>query len=97
LACHARAATRDAVFAHPGGALGIMTAWGGTQRLPRLIGKARAMEIFVTGRRVDAAVAQAWGLIDEMIDPEDLRALQQGSNSWTTRFHSYFAQVIQNA
>ncbi len=96
LACHARAATRDAVFAHPGGALGIMTGWGGTQRLPRLIGKARAMEIFVTGRRVDAGIAQAWGLIDEMIDQDELRASQHRSNFWTTRFHSYFAQVKQH-
>ena len=52
LACSARVATDDSVFAHPGGTLGIITGWGGTQRLPRLIGKARAMEMFVIGRRM---------------------------------------------
>ena len=54
LACHARIASRDAVFAHPGGTLGIITGWGGTQRLPRLIGRSRAIEMLVTGRRLDA-------------------------------------------
>ncbi len=62
LSCDVRVAADDAVFAHPGGALGIFTGWGGTQRLPRLIGKARAVEMFVTGRRVDAREATEWGL-----------------------------------
>jgi enoyl-CoA hydratase len=66
LACHARIASDDAVFAHPGGALGIITGWGGTQRLPRLVGKARALEMFVTGRRVSAREANEFGLIREI-------------------------------
>ncbi|MGD0304533.1 MAG: enoyl-CoA hydratase/isomerase family protein, partial [Candidatus Acidiferrales bacterium] len=70
LACHARIATDDAAFAHPGGALGIITGWGGTQRLPRLIGKARAMEIFITGRRVDAREAREVGLIREIVSAD---------------------------
>jgi enoyl-CoA hydratase/carnithine racemase len=72
LACHARAASDDAVFAHPGGSLGIITGWGGTQRLPRLIGKSRAMEMFVTGRRVDANEALVVGLIDRVVDAAEL-------------------------
>ena len=63
LACHARIASRDAVFAHPGGSLGIITGWGGTQRLPRLIGRSRALEMLVTGCRVDAEEAFACGLV----------------------------------
>jgi enoyl-CoA hydratase len=63
LACHARIASRDAVFAHPGGSLGIVTGWGGTQRLPRLIGRSRALEMLVTGCRVDAEEAFACGLV----------------------------------
>ena len=47
LACRARIATADTVFAHPGVTLGIITGWGGTQRLPRLIGRGRALEMFV--------------------------------------------------
>jgi enoyl-CoA hydratase len=68
LACDARVAADNAVFAHPGGALGIITGWGGTQRLPRLIGKARAVEMFVTGRRVDAREATEWRLVDMVVN-----------------------------
>jgi enoyl-CoA hydratase/carnithine racemase len=63
LACHARIATPDAIFAHPGGALGILTGWGGTQRLPRLIGRSRALSMLVTGYRLDAREALDCGLI----------------------------------
>jgi enoyl-CoA hydratase len=63
LACRARIAAADAVFAHPGVTLGIITGWGGTQRLPRLIGRGRALEMLVTGGRVRASEALAWGLV----------------------------------
>ena len=67
LACHARIASSDAVFAHPGGSLGIVTGWGGTQRLPRLIGRSRAIEMLVTGRRLDATEALDFGLIQKIV------------------------------
>jgi enoyl-CoA hydratase len=67
LACHARIATEDATFAHPGGALGVITGWGGTQRLPRLIGASRAVEMFITGRRLNAPEALACGLVDRVV------------------------------
>jgi enoyl-CoA hydratase len=63
LACHARIASPDSVFAHPGGSLGIITGWGGTQRLPRLIGRARALDILVTGLRLSGNEAHEWGLV----------------------------------
>jgi enoyl-CoA hydratase/carnithine racemase len=63
LACHARIASPDSVFAHPGGSLGIITGWGGTQRPPRLIGRARAVEIFVTTLRLNANEAHEWSLV----------------------------------
>jgi enoyl-CoA hydratase len=66
LACRARIAAADAVFAHPGVTLGIITGWGGTQRLPRLIGRGRALEMFVTGGRVRADEALAWGLVSKV-------------------------------
>lgn len=64
LACDLRIASPTAEFAHPGARLGIITGWGGTQRLPRLIGKTRASEIFLTGRRVRATEALEIGLVD---------------------------------
>jgi enoyl-CoA hydratase len=67
LACHARIASNDAVFAHPGGSLGIITGWGGTQRLPRLIGRGRALDMLVTGRRLDATEALDFGLIHKIV------------------------------
>lgn len=72
LACHARIATPDAVFAHPGGSLGILTGWGGTQRLTRLIGRARALEMFLTGRRVGADQAVDYGLVRAVVSSGEL-------------------------
>ena len=69
LACDTRAASIDAKFGHPGARLGIITGWGGTQRLPRLIGKARALELFATARLFTATEALALGLIDAVGDP----------------------------
>jgi enoyl-CoA hydratase len=66
LACRARIAAADAVFAHPGVTLGIITGWGGTQRLPRLIGRGRAMELLVTGGRIRASEALEWGLVSRV-------------------------------
>jgi len=64
LACDLRIATPAAEFAHPGAQLGIITGWGGTQRLPLLIGRIRAMEFFTTARRLSAIEAFNIGLVD---------------------------------
>ncbi len=69
LACDIRLASANAVFAHPGARLGIITGWGGTQRLPRLVGKARALELFATARRVSSEEALAIGLVTQIHDP----------------------------
>jgi enoyl-CoA hydratase len=66
LACKLRCATLSAVFAHPGARLGIITGWGGTQRLPRLIGAARALEMFATARRVTSDEAYRIGLVNRL-------------------------------
>jgi enoyl-CoA hydratase len=69
LACRLRCAASAAVFAHPGARLGIITGWGGTQRLPRLIGQARALDMFTTARRVTAEEAYEIGLVNRVGDP----------------------------
>jgi enoyl-CoA hydratase len=66
LACDLRIASPNAAFAHPGAGLGIITGWGGTQRLPRMIGQGRALEMFLTAEPINADKALAWGLIDEI-------------------------------
>jgi enoyl-CoA hydratase/carnithine racemase len=68
LSCQRRIATPNAVFCHPGANLGIMTGWGGTQKLPRLIGEAKALEMFLTAKRVGAKEALQIGLIDEICE-----------------------------
>ncbi len=62
LACHRRIAAPNALFGHRGAALGLVTGWGGTQRLPRLIGRARALEIFVERTECSVLNARAPGL-----------------------------------
>ncbi|MGH9942932.1 MAG: enoyl-CoA hydratase/isomerase family protein [Pyrinomonadaceae bacterium] len=69
LACDVRVAAPGAVFAHPGARLGIITGWGGTQRLPRLIGAALAFEMFTTARRVGSAEALEIGLVQRLCEP----------------------------
>jgi enoyl-CoA hydratase len=79
LACRVRVASHAAVFAHPGARLGVITGWGGTQRLPRLIGAARALEMFATGRRLTASEALQFGLVSH-VHPDALAcALQLAS------------------
>ncbi len=68
LACNRRIASPNARFAHPGTGLGIITGWGGTQRLPRLIGRTRALEMFFTAEAIDAQRALRFGLIDEIAE-----------------------------
>jgi enoyl-CoA hydratase len=69
LACDIRVASKSAVFSHPGARLGIITGWGGTQRLPRIIGRARALEFFTTVRRYNSEEACATGLVSYIADP----------------------------
>jgi enoyl-CoA hydratase len=69
LCCDLRCASPNAVFAHPGARLGIITGWGGTQRLPRLIGTARAFEMFATAKRVDSREAYEIGLASRIGEP----------------------------
>lgn len=72
LACHARVAAYDASFGHPGGALGLITGWAGTQRLPQCVGKAAAMQMLLTGERVPATQALTMGLVDELVPSSEL-------------------------
>ena len=65
-------ATETAKFGLPEITLGIMPGAGGTQRLPRLIGKAKAMDMILTGRMMDAAEAERSGLVSRVVAPEKL-------------------------
>ena len=77
LACHRRIASPHAVFGHRGAALGLMTGWGGTQRLPRLIGKGRTLELLVAAEKVTAARSLQIGLVDAVADDPVANALRR--------------------
>ncbi len=72
LACDVRIASSAARFGQPEIRLGIIPGWGGTQRLPRLIGRAAAMQLLLTGEPVDAARALQLGLVGTVVEPGEL-------------------------
>jgi enoyl-CoA hydratase len=72
MACDLVYASEKAKFGQPEVNLGVIPAFGGTQRLQRRVGPARAMEMILTGDMADAATAKAWGLALDVLPPEKL-------------------------
>jgi enoyl-CoA hydratase len=72
LACHIRIASENARFGQPEVNLGLIPGYGGTQRLARLIGRGRALELILTGSPVDAQEALRIGLVNKVVPPGDL-------------------------
>lgn len=81
LGCHYRIATKDAKLGLPEVTLGLLPGGGGTQRLPRLIGVAAALELILTGTRIGAAEALACRLVDAVLD----RDLEANAVAWLSR------------
>lgn len=69
-----RIASSKAQFGQPEVKLGVIPGYGGTQRLARLIGKGRALDLCLTGRFIDADTALAWGLVSDIVDAGSLLA-----------------------
>ena len=76
LASDVRICAANAVFGHRGAALGLITGWGGTQRLARIIGRARAAQMFAAADKLGAAEALEIGLVSEIVPDPILRAVQ---------------------
>jgi len=74
LGCDFRICTERASFAQPEINLGVITGGGASQRLPRIIGKAKAMEMILTGKPINAQDAYKWGLVNKVVAPEELDA-----------------------
>lgn len=74
LACTLRIATRNARMALPEIKLGLIPGYGGTQRLPRVIGEPRALDMILTGRTVDADEAHRIGLVNRLLDGDPIEA-----------------------
>jgi enoyl-CoA hydratase len=72
LACTLRIASSNARLGQPEVKIGIIPGYGGTQRLPRLIGKGAALKMILTGEAISAAEALRLGLVDEVVEPDQL-------------------------
>src|SRR5213080_1227407 len=74
MACHLRIASEHARFGQPEVKLGIAPGYGGTQRLPRIVGKGNALYLILTGEMIDAAEAHRIGLVNKVVPAEQLLA-----------------------
>jgi len=72
MACHFRIASENAKMGLPETSLGVIPGYGGTQRLPQLIGKGRAMEMIMTAGMIDAETAKIYGLVNHVVPQSDL-------------------------
>jgi enoyl-CoA hydratase len=74
MACDIRIASENAQFGQPEINVGLIPGWGGTQRLPRYVGKGIAKEMIFTGKRIDAKTAERMGLINAVVPADQLKA-----------------------
>jgi enoyl-CoA hydratase len=77
MACTLRVASENAVFGQPEVKLGIIPGYGATQRLPRLVGKGRALEMLLTGETISAAEALRIGLVNHVVPSSELRSASE--------------------
>lgn len=77
MACHIRIATPNAVFGLPEVGLGLIPGYGGTQRLPKLIGRSKATELILTGGQLKASEAEALGLVNSVAEDDAVEAARK--------------------
>lgn len=77
MAAHFRIASDNAKMGLPEVSLGVIPGYGGTQRLPQLIGKGKALELIMTAGMIDAQEAKNWGLVNHVVSQEELLAFAQ--------------------
>jgi enoyl-CoA hydratase len=75
LACHIRIASENAQIGLPEVTLGVIPGYGGTQRMARLVGKGKALELILTGDRIPAAEAERIGLVNRVVPADQLEAV----------------------
>ena len=78
MACHFRVASDNAKMGLPEVSLGVIPGYGGTQRLPQLVGKGRAMEMIMTAGMIDAETAKLYGLVNHVVPQNDLLEFTKG-------------------
>jgi enoyl-CoA hydratase len=82
LACHVRIASENAKFGQPEVNLGVPPGYGGTQRLPQIIGKGRALDVLISAKTIDAQTALSYGLVSAVVPTDELidTAVKYGEN-----------------
>jgi enoyl-CoA hydratase len=93
MACTFRLASANAVFGLPEVKLGLIPGYGGTQRLPRLVGESRALEIIMTGRNVKADEALQIGLVNQVAEGD----LMEAGVAFAGKFTRYSLPVLEFA
>ena len=73
MACHIRIASTNAKMGLPEVSLGVIPGYGGTQRLPMLIGRGRANQMICSAEMIDAPCADKWGLVNSVVEPSALK------------------------
>jgi enoyl-CoA hydratase len=86
LACPLRLAAENARLGQPEIKLGIITGFGGSQRLLRIVGKTRALELCLGGETIDASTALQWGIVNRVVAPARLR---EEVNGWAQKLAAY--------
>lgn len=94
MACHIRIASENAQFGQPEVSLGIIPGYGGTQRLPQLVGKGRALQMILSGEMINAMQALQWGLVNAVENQDNLIAYCQ---SLLDRIYAQSPQAIGRA
>jgi len=96
LACTFRLVTPKAKLGTPEIKLGLLPGYGGTQRLPRIVGEARALEMVLTGKSVDAQLALAWGLASGIVEGDEKAVLERGM-AFAREFSNFSLPVLSLA
>jgi enoyl-CoA hydratase len=78
MSCHFRVASANAKMGLPEVTLGVIPGYGGTQRLPQLVGKGRAMEMIMTAAMIDAEAAKNYGLVNHVVEQTELLEFAKG-------------------
>lgn len=94
LACNFRVASKRARLGLPEINLGVMPGWGGTQRLQRVIGQSRALQMILSGEPVSADTALEWGLVSAVFPPEDLL---EGAKKFLRQFTAKSGDAVRVA
>ena len=85
MACHFRVASDNAKMGLPEVTLGVIPGYGGTQRLPQLVGKGRAMEMIMSAAMIDAETAKNYGLVNHVVPQAELLDFTKGIATKITR------------